>query len=380
MDFLYSRNRLNVATSRARCVAVVVASPDLLRVRAPDARADAARECVLPLRRAGRRRRPAGGRTGCRHRGADARPRLSAARIIGGHGRPHRPPPARLEAARRRSHVVARGRRGARQHRAHRGGHGRLDRGPAHRRARRCGAASPAPPSSSAPRLAPSSLSAAHGPPRPADRARGRVRHRGRRRVRGDVAVVVGRRCRCCCVGTFLIGFGNSSNQLSRYAAADLYPDARRASAIGLVVWGATVGAVIGPNLGRAGRRVGDEPRPARARRPVPRPDRLRRRAAAILSLDAAATRSVRARRRDVARRIRRPTRPSASSLASVLRRPHVPVAIVALVDGPGRDGPDHDDDAAPHDRARPHARRGRRSSSAATRSGCSGCRRSPAG
>ena len=34
MDFLYSRNRLNVATSRARCIAVVAASPDLLRVRA----------------------------------------------------------------------------------------------------------------------------------------------------------------------------------------------------------------------------------------------------------------------------------------------------------------------------------------------------------
>jgi hypothetical protein len=34
MDFLYSRHRLNVATSRARCVAIVVASPDLLRVRA----------------------------------------------------------------------------------------------------------------------------------------------------------------------------------------------------------------------------------------------------------------------------------------------------------------------------------------------------------
>ncbi|MEA2518192.1 MAG: hypothetical protein QOF49_272 [Chloroflexota bacterium] len=34
MDFLYSRNRLNVATSRARCVTIVVASPDLLRVRA----------------------------------------------------------------------------------------------------------------------------------------------------------------------------------------------------------------------------------------------------------------------------------------------------------------------------------------------------------
>jgi predicted RecB family nuclease len=34
MDFLYSRNRLNVATSRARGIAIVVASPDLLRVRA----------------------------------------------------------------------------------------------------------------------------------------------------------------------------------------------------------------------------------------------------------------------------------------------------------------------------------------------------------
>ncbi|MFN2417558.1 MAG: DEAD/DEAH box helicase, partial [Candidatus Limnocylindria bacterium] len=34
MDFLYSRNRLNVATSRAKCIAVVVATPALLRVRA----------------------------------------------------------------------------------------------------------------------------------------------------------------------------------------------------------------------------------------------------------------------------------------------------------------------------------------------------------
>ena len=34
LDFLYSRHRLNVATSRARCISVVVASPDLFRVRA----------------------------------------------------------------------------------------------------------------------------------------------------------------------------------------------------------------------------------------------------------------------------------------------------------------------------------------------------------
>lgn len=50
-------------------------------------------------------------------------------------------------------------------------------------------------------------------------------------------------------VGTVLIGFGNASNQLSRYVAADLYPTERRAAALGTVVWGATVGAVVGPNL-----------------------------------------------------------------------------------------------------------------------------------
>jgi MFS family permease len=50
-------------------------------------------------------------------------------------------------------------------------------------------------------------------------------------------------------LGTACIGFGNSSNQLSRYAAADMVPATRRASAIGTVVWGSTVGAVVGPNL-----------------------------------------------------------------------------------------------------------------------------------
>ena len=50
-------------------------------------------------------------------------------------------------------------------------------------------------------------------------------------------------------LGTVLVGFANSGNNLSRYAAADMAPTARRASALGLVVWGATVGAVIGPNL-----------------------------------------------------------------------------------------------------------------------------------
>jgi predicted RecB family nuclease len=38
MEFLYSLNRLNVATSRARCLAAVVASPELIRVRATNPR------------------------------------------------------------------------------------------------------------------------------------------------------------------------------------------------------------------------------------------------------------------------------------------------------------------------------------------------------
>ncbi len=50
-------------------------------------------------------------------------------------------------------------------------------------------------------------------------------------------------------VGTFLFGFGNAAANLSRYVAADMATAAGRAWAIGLVVWAATVGAVVGPNL-----------------------------------------------------------------------------------------------------------------------------------
>lgn len=46
-----------------------------------------------------------------------------------------------------------------------------------------------------------------------------------------------------------MLGVGNGSAQLSRYAAADLYPAQRRGFALGLLVWAGTVGAVVGPNL-----------------------------------------------------------------------------------------------------------------------------------
>jgi MFS family permease len=50
-------------------------------------------------------------------------------------------------------------------------------------------------------------------------------------------------------VSSALVGFGNAALNLSRYAAADLYPVERRARALGFVVWGSTIGAVVGPNL-----------------------------------------------------------------------------------------------------------------------------------
>lgn len=50
-------------------------------------------------------------------------------------------------------------------------------------------------------------------------------------------------------VSTVFMGCANASNQLSRYTAADMYDETKRATAIGLVVWGSTFGAVVGPNL-----------------------------------------------------------------------------------------------------------------------------------
>jgi MFS family permease len=50
-------------------------------------------------------------------------------------------------------------------------------------------------------------------------------------------------------LGVALMGGANASNHLARYAAADLYPPARRAAGIGFVVWAGTVGGVGGPAL-----------------------------------------------------------------------------------------------------------------------------------
>jgi MFS family permease len=50
-------------------------------------------------------------------------------------------------------------------------------------------------------------------------------------------------------LGMALFGIGNTSNLLSRYAAADVSPAAERGRAISLIVWGSAAGSIIDPNL-----------------------------------------------------------------------------------------------------------------------------------
>lgn len=134
-------------------------------------------------------------------------------------------------------------------------------------------------------------------------------------------------------VGTMLIGFGNASNQLSRYVAADLFPSGRRASALGTVVWGATVGAVIGPNLAAPAATLAAS---------FGLPDLAGAYLVPVVFVGIAALLTLVALRpdpyalADVSSRHDHPDelRSTAGSLRSVLGRPNVPVAIVALVSG----------------------------------------------
>jgi MFS family permease len=50
-------------------------------------------------------------------------------------------------------------------------------------------------------------------------------------------------------LGMALFGVAQTSNLLARYAAADVTPRSERGRAMGLIVWGATIGSILGPNL-----------------------------------------------------------------------------------------------------------------------------------
>ena len=50
-------------------------------------------------------------------------------------------------------------------------------------------------------------------------------------------------------LGMAFFGIAHTSNLLARYAAADVTPGPQRGRAMGLIVWGSTVGSIVGPNL-----------------------------------------------------------------------------------------------------------------------------------
>jgi MFS family permease len=58
-------------------------------------------------------------------------------------------------------------------------------------------------------------------------------------------------------LGMALFGVAHTSNLLARYAAADVTVAAERGRAMGLIVWGSTIGSILGPNLMPAAVRVG---------------------------------------------------------------------------------------------------------------------------
>jgi MFS family permease len=133
-------------------------------------------------------------------------------------------------------------------------------------------------------------------------------------------------------VGILLIGFGNSANLLSRYAAADLYPVARRASAIGLVVWGATFGAVLGPNLvgwaGQLSEGIGLPPLAGAYLLPIVFVGGAALLSFVMLRPDPYAL----ADGSELEAMAERPA--GRTSLEALLRQPHVPTVVIALVAG----------------------------------------------
>ena len=69
---------------------------------------------------------------------------------------------------------------------------------------------------------------------------------------------VADRRFAVMLIGMALFGVASTSNLLARYAAADVSPPGQRGRAMGLIVWGSTVGSIIGPNLMAPALRLGE--------------------------------------------------------------------------------------------------------------------------
>ena len=179
-------------------------------------------------------------------------------------------------------------------------------------------------------------LVAAHGPARAADRPRRRLRDRRRRRARRDGRGRRRARSRCCCSGRSSSASATRSNQLSRYAAADLVPAGAprvgdRASSSGARPSARSSGRTSRPapaTLADGARAAAAGRAPTSCRSCSSAPRRSCR--SSLLRPDpyelADATSRARGARRRALDRERRSR--------AILRRPDVPAAIVALVTG----------------------------------------------
>ena len=64
-----------------------------------------------------------------------------------------------------------------------------------------------------------------------------------------SVAAVINASLWLLLAGMAIMGLGHASNQLARYTGAELFAPERRASALSLIVWAGTIGSVLGPVL-----------------------------------------------------------------------------------------------------------------------------------
>ncbi|GII81484.1 MFS transporter [Sphaerisporangium rufum] len=138
--------------------------------------------------------------------------------------------------------------------------------------------------------------------------------------VTGSLAVLL--------AGMVLLGLGNGGAQLSRYVAAELYPEGRRATALSAVLWGGTVGALGGPALITPAAAVAGSLGAPALSGPV---------AAAVLMMAAALACAITLpRRTGVVDAGPAPAagapRPGAGEVRAVMARPAVRTALVAMV------------------------------------------------
>ncbi|WP_222721207.1 MFS transporter [Actinomadura sp. HBU206391] len=123
--------------------------------------------------------------------------------------------------------------------------------------------------------------------------------------------------------GMALLGLGNGGAQLSRYAAAELYPAERRGFGLSVIVWAGTVGALAGPALIAPAARAAERLMLPGLSGPI---------AASALVTAAAVAATALLPRTVTAQGTERPPGLSLSMVGTALRRPLVRTPLVAMM------------------------------------------------